>query len=68
MALLDPNALQVICDLVEQLLHLFVGDHSCVLLIVALPIKGHTITMACLNVSVYGIVADVRLCSDEPLD
>lgn len=54
-----------IACLVKQL---FVGCHRLLIEVIALPIEGHTVTMASLNVSIQCVVCQVRLSPDKPLN
>lgn len=67
-ALLDANAFEVIRDLADHLQQLPVRRLALSARIVALKVEGNPTSEALLDVPVKTIVADIRLCTDEPFD
>lgn len=66
--LLDTNALQVICNLADQIQQLLVAHGALLAWVVTLPQEGHPIAVTGLNMAIQAVVAKVRLCALEPLD
>ena len=66
-ALLHPEALEHVGELLDLGLELGVGEGLAVARLVALPEYGGLVTPALLDLVVEAVVGDVRLAADEPL-